>query len=989
WRTDLEVHNPGSVQAAYTVGLLKRDTDNTNPAVVSFMLAPGLSQRYTDIVDTVFHFSGAAALQIVVTSGALVVASDTYNRLGAGNPGGLPEGSTYGQYAPAMTADQAITSSDQGRIIQLSHDPGMSTNFRTNLGLVNAGTMPIAVTVELYSSGGVPLGATIPVSLRGLEYQQLDKVFEGVTGQVVSDGYAIVRTSTAGGSFFAYASVIDNRTGDPFLIPVAKLAGGPNPPTPTPTPAVPTPTPTPTVPTGTVITGPGGTSVTLPSGGTTPNAPVTVTAGDGSNLTETGETLASTVIKVNVGGEGVSTGAGPYLVKIPVTGTVSDPAKLELKVQTSVGSVYPVAGVYDAGSRTYTTEVERLWNGWNMAIVVDSNLQVISSAGADVNALGWVTPDDWQTCEWRAFRHTNAASAAFPNEIIQAIKPACEHLRGAQFRSPKLWIDTREAVKARAVHIVAGGHSPTSFRGSNAEDNAAFSLVHFNDEQMHSLGQLYFNWDEFQGSIKAQGWSDGNVTMHELLHAVQRGYDIRDLWWQSGNVWNHALMWLMEGNSTIVGMNYQTNPNGIYGGDVTLRQLEPPETLDAMLQFWTGTWAYARQDFFAYFAKRYNGGAFRDLRNLYQDLSEQTNGQFGKTFYDYETLYRQAMDIHYGQAFGVSLPDLYTNFAVDRAYRHTDAALLRDVDKGLPKNSLDKTMFTKVTAWDMATKGAVTSAADGGFATGLLPLETWAITAPIPASAQTAGGLPLVIQVKDAPLGHQGVRIFIFREKDNVMMPNGEMEVTDISQPVAVPVDADTQSLTILVVNGSVANTPAQVSIGIYSPISMYSFNLPEVVNCGDLDRDWGTWGLFEATWAGNAFSFTENKSETDENGTRRDNQTSVTGTVSADRKTLVSFQMDEHWKESYAPSTSCNGTCYDEGWKSIKLANVPAAADSGGMYFHYYAQGAPARTMITSWYHRSVYSGFKYHDNWDCVYSLDDSQLTQFVIELKVAASP
>ncbi|MFI5168458.1 MAG: hypothetical protein ACHQQS_17780, partial [Thermoanaerobaculales bacterium] len=47
WRTDLEVHNPGSVQAAYTVGLLKRDTDNTNPAVVSFMLAPGLSQRYT------------------------------------------------------------------------------------------------------------------------------------------------------------------------------------------------------------------------------------------------------------------------------------------------------------------------------------------------------------------------------------------------------------------------------------------------------------------------------------------------------------------------------------------------------------------------------------------------------------------------------------------------------------------------------------------------------------------------------------------------------------------------------------------------------------------------------------------------------------------------------------------------------------------------------------------------------------------------------
>ena len=85
----------------------------------------------------------------------------------------------------------------------------------------------------------------------------MDKVFENVTKQVVSDGYAMVRTTTAGGSFFAYASVIDNRTGDPFLIPAAKLPAGSNPPTPTPTVPGPTstptrtpggPTPTPTVP---------------------------------------------------------------------------------------------------------------------------------------------------------------------------------------------------------------------------------------------------------------------------------------------------------------------------------------------------------------------------------------------------------------------------------------------------------------------------------------------------------------------------------------------------------------------------------------------------------------------------------------------------------------------------------------------------------------------------------------------------------------------
>jgi hypothetical protein len=244
WRTDLEVHNPGTTQASFTISLLKRDTDNSNPMKVSLSLAPGLAQRYTDIVDSVFHFSGAAALQVSVTSGTLLVTADTYNRLGVGNPGNFPDGSTYGQYAPALTSDQAITSGDQGRIIQISHDPSLVSNFRTNLGVINATSSQIAVTIDLYTSLGAWLGPTIGVTLRPLEYQQLDKVFEKVTGQVVSDGYAIVRTTTAGGSFYAYASVIDNRTGDPFLIPIAKLPAGANPPTPTPTRTSPGPTPT-------------------------------------------------------------------------------------------------------------------------------------------------------------------------------------------------------------------------------------------------------------------------------------------------------------------------------------------------------------------------------------------------------------------------------------------------------------------------------------------------------------------------------------------------------------------------------------------------------------------------------------------------------------------------------------------------------------------------------------------------------------------------
>jgi hypothetical protein len=50
-------------------------------------------------------------------------------------------------------------------------------------------------------------------------FRQLNKIFKRVTDEDVDDGFAIVRTTTEGAAFFCYATVIDNRSGDPILIP--------------------------------------------------------------------------------------------------------------------------------------------------------------------------------------------------------------------------------------------------------------------------------------------------------------------------------------------------------------------------------------------------------------------------------------------------------------------------------------------------------------------------------------------------------------------------------------------------------------------------------------------------------------------------------------------------------------------------------------------------------------------------------------------------
>lgn len=215
WRTDAEVHNPGQTQCVYTVELLPRDQDNSSPVSQSFQLDPGLSVRYGDILDTMFGFSGAAALRITPDSCAVEVTSRTYNA----TPGG-----TYGQLVPARSIHDTVRSGAMVQLIGLREDG----DFRTNIGLLNAGASSIQVRIDLYDASGSLLG-TVPsdqTSLRPLEFRQLDGVLHDITSKNVAGAFAVISTDTENGAFFAYASMIDNRTGDPVFMPELSANGG-------------------------------------------------------------------------------------------------------------------------------------------------------------------------------------------------------------------------------------------------------------------------------------------------------------------------------------------------------------------------------------------------------------------------------------------------------------------------------------------------------------------------------------------------------------------------------------------------------------------------------------------------------------------------------------------------------------------------------------------------------------------------------------------
>lgn len=207
WRTDLEIHNPTDAVITYTIALLKRGQPNPTPQEVTRAIDPGESVRFDDVVSGEFSFQGSGALRITPDSAALHVTSRTYNEV----PGG-----TYGQFIAGESEDHHEPYGGEGKLIQLRSDSA----YRTNLGVVNVVAMPITVEVDLYAADGALLG-TRTIDLGSWEHHQIDGIFTTVTGADVQDGFAVVRTTTPTGRFLAYASVVDNATGDAICIPAS------------------------------------------------------------------------------------------------------------------------------------------------------------------------------------------------------------------------------------------------------------------------------------------------------------------------------------------------------------------------------------------------------------------------------------------------------------------------------------------------------------------------------------------------------------------------------------------------------------------------------------------------------------------------------------------------------------------------------------------------------------------------------------------------
>jgi hypothetical protein len=209
WRTDLQLKAQGNDDAVVTIELLASGADNSHPPSIQVPIDAGHSVRLGNLLETHFGFEGTAAIRLTVDHGEIAATSRTFNTAADG---------TYGQTVPAVTDDEALEYGLEGTLIQL----GTIETIRP------PGFAPISGSSTSRPSR---FGSRSTCSKR-MEHRPAASLAPSNRSSTVSSTTSSDQpgrwTSTTvspsseppprGGRFLAYASVVDNGSGDAVLL---------------------------------------------------------------------------------------------------------------------------------------------------------------------------------------------------------------------------------------------------------------------------------------------------------------------------------------------------------------------------------------------------------------------------------------------------------------------------------------------------------------------------------------------------------------------------------------------------------------------------------------------------------------------------------------------------------------------------------------------------------------------------------------------------
>lgn len=239
WQSDIRVANLTSSKANYLVTFTSNDPSNPVKQT-TLSIDAGTTTALDDIVRNWFGVgslsdSANGLLYIQATDGAgrilstkiatdvsvsktTAVSSRTYNTKSTNNAAG-----TLGQFVPAAAFANFIGKAGGAAAasLQTIQQIAQTDVYRTNLGLVEASGKPASGTLRVFDGAGSKL-LDLPFALAGGEQKQLN-AFLAQNNITLTNGRLSVEVTGGDGRVQSYASVVDGKSGQPFLVSGAAL----------------------------------------------------------------------------------------------------------------------------------------------------------------------------------------------------------------------------------------------------------------------------------------------------------------------------------------------------------------------------------------------------------------------------------------------------------------------------------------------------------------------------------------------------------------------------------------------------------------------------------------------------------------------------------------------------------------------------------------------------------------------------------------------
>ncbi len=212
WSTDLRVLNPSSTSSAsFTVYAVPEGADGTTEYYGVQMSVPaGSIASIPDLLASKFGLTDDQANILLQADGIpLVATSRTYN---SGGPSG-----TYGQFVGASRGIDGIGDGDPALVmLQLASNP----SFHTNVGFSEVAGQSAQVRVSLHDGDtGAVIGTPATYPLAAFSNRQINRIFPALGAGASDNAYATVEVVGGNGRIEAYATTVDEVTGDAIYVP--------------------------------------------------------------------------------------------------------------------------------------------------------------------------------------------------------------------------------------------------------------------------------------------------------------------------------------------------------------------------------------------------------------------------------------------------------------------------------------------------------------------------------------------------------------------------------------------------------------------------------------------------------------------------------------------------------------------------------------------------------------------------------------------------